>query len=413
MKHILHLTNDNEKHQLLRFLLKSHVKLLEFGWEKQGLDMLRSGANAISGLVCDLDSISDAALLGGWPGITNPLLIHYQQDFPILTYSTGSHHPLLTVIRKAGFSVCHLLTEELESQLTLQCEWRQQVSNYEKALAKRKTVKTSPKDDWSVSLCKCSALFLSRLEEIVDEKIPWRRNPLTLSDLVRNELQPGDVGVLLNTGSSGATGFLLQCLRQAASARTIWFHSPKIQQRYLTLRLVAAETGIDRTRLSEGQIFDREWPIIYNALEKLSRLPVQLGCGELNGRKLNNLLTKTPKAEGCSGLLILDDFLDMLSITPYDHPFLTQILQSLTTLAQEHAISIIAGIRVQSPTSCADAFSQLQSEETILPPNSIAMMLSTDDTFLELLVRAPLHGWKVNIPLAHMPTLGIVESELY
>lgn len=85
----------------------------------------------------------------------------------------------------------------------------------------------------------------------------------------------------------------------------------------------------------------------------------------------------------------------------------------MATLAQEHALAIIVGIRVQSPSACVDIFSQLQTEKTILPPDSIAMMLSTDDAYLELLVRVPTNGWKANIPLAHMPTLGIVESELY
>ena len=112
-------------------------------------------------------------------------------------------------------------------------------------------------------------------------------------------------------------------------------------------------------------------------------------------------------------MLILDDFLDLPSITPLDYSFLTQMLQSMANLAQEHAISIIVGIRVQSPKSCVDAFSHLQSEETYLPHNGIAMMMSTDDSYLELQVRAPLHGLTANIPLTNLPTLGIVESELY
>lgn len=414
--HILHLTNDNEKHQSLRFLLRrGHVQLLKVRLEQQCLDILSSEFNTFSGIICDLDSIPDTTQSeNGWHTITELLIRHCPAEIPILDYSVQTQIPEYTELYDAGFFVSFVPFNQIGQEFVPEEMWLKRVDNYRKILTNRRAAKVPLDDQWSITLRHNSTLFLSRLEEIVDEKIPWRRNRMTLSDLVQHELQPGDVGVLLNTGSSGATGFLLQCLRQAASVRTIWFHSPKIQQRYVTLRLVAAETGIDRTRLSEGQIFDREWPILYNALDKLSELPAQLVCGEeFNGLKLKKLLAKTPEAERGSVLLILDDYLDLPSITPLDYPFLAQSLQSVATLAQEHAISVIVGIRVQSPTSCVDAFSQLQNEESILPPNGIAMMLSTDDTYLELLVRSPQNGWKVNIPLAHMPTLGIVESELY
>lgn len=413
--HILHLTNDNEKHQLLRFQLRGHVKLVEARLEQQSFELLSNNFSYFSGLICDLDSIPDAAQSEkGWNTVTEMLIRHCPREMPIIDYSVQKQIPEYTELRAAGFFIHFIPFNQLGQNFVPEEEWKHWVDAYQQFLTKRRAAKSSLDDEWSISLRHSSAQFFSRLEAIVDEKIPWRRTSLTLAELVRQELHPGEVGVFLNARSSGATGLLLHCLRQAARTRTVWFHSPRVEQKEVIERLVAAETGIDRSRLRQGQIFNREWPNVSNSLHKLSELPVQLICGEkFNWLKLQKLLAKTPDAERDPILLILDDFLDIPSISPVDLPFLAQNLLSVAVLAQKHALSIIVGIRVQRPSACVDAFSQLLTEENFLPPNSIAMMLSTDDAYLELLVRAPMRGLKANIPLAHMPTLGIVESELY
>lgn len=109
-QHILHLTNDNKKHQLLRFQLRGHVKLVEARLEQQSFELMSSEFNSFSGIICDLDSIPDAAQSeNGWDTVTKLLIRHCPPEMPIIDYSVQKELPEYTELRAAGFFIHFML----------------------------------------------------------------------------------------------------------------------------------------------------------------------------------------------------------------------------------------------------------------------------------------------------------------
>lgn len=125
--------------------------------------------------------------------------------------------------------------------------------------------------------------FLDHLERIQNSPngITGLPTGLTDWDKLTKGLQKGDFIVLAGRPGMGKSALALQICLEAAknhNARSIFF-SREMSAESLYQREVSYESEIDSQRLRAGQVRDDEYPVMFDAVGRLAKLPVLIDCG--------------------------------------------------------------------------------------------------------------------------------------
>jgi len=98
-------------------------------------------------------------------------------------------------------------------------------------------------------------------------------------DSIIGGLQPSTFSVVASFPGHGKTSLLLSIARNAALVHKkyiAFFLTFGMTNEQALQRLLAQQTGIDSQRLRTGQIEEREWPLLTNAIEALSESQIFL-----------------------------------------------------------------------------------------------------------------------------------------
>lgn len=126
----------------------------------------------------------------------------------------------------------------------------------------------------------------------------------------------------------------------------VLFFSLEMSKEQLTYRLLTHETTIPSTRLKTGNLYQQDWVILNNTIQKLSALP--LFIDDTPNPSIQDIKSKIKKVifeQNQIGLIIID-YLQLMQNPKFSisnrTQELSQITRSLKNLAREYQVPIIA-----------------------------------------------------------------------
>jgi replicative DNA helicase len=185
-----------------------------------------------------------------------------------------------------------------------------------------------------------------RIERLFEHKSYITGVPTGFDDLDRKTrgLQPGDLVIVAARPSMGKTSLVLNiCQHVATHGGVAGFFSLEMSKEQLFMRMLASEARIDTYRLLSGQIGQREYGQITQALETLSE--AQLFIDDTAGIGVLEMRAKARRLQAEHGLSVLA--VDYIQLMTGRGRFenrtleLASISRSLKGLAKELSIPIV------------------------------------------------------------------------
>ncbi|HIQ06547.1 MAG TPA: replicative DNA helicase, partial [Anaerolineae bacterium] len=168
----------------------------------------------------------------------------------------------------------------------------------------------------------------------------------TLLDKLLGGLQKSDMLILAARPGVGKTSLALNIAANAAKRyrQHIAFFSLEMSTEQLVQRLLASETGIDQQRLRLGEVEDDEWPILMEAANILSEVP--LFIDDTPALSAMELRTKARRLHAEHGVdLIIVDYLQLMRADARVEnrvQEISYISRSLKSLARELKVPLLA-----------------------------------------------------------------------
>lgn len=198
---------------------------------------------------------------------------------------------------------------------------------------------------------------VSKLYDQVDQKSKNTSNGpagiptgFKVLDNLLGGLHPSDVLIVAGRPGMGKTAFSLSIVRHAAQyhqQRTLLF-SLEMEADQIATRLLAQASGINSSRIRDGQLFDDEWPRFAQAVGDLADLPILID--DAPSLTPVQLLTRCRRAQREQGLdLVVVDYLQLMSgggRFENRTQEISYISRQLKVLARELSVPVLAAAQL-------------------------------------------------------------------
>lgn len=170
------------------------------------------------------------------------------------------------------------------------------------------------------------------------------------ADRLFHGLRGGNLVILAARPSVGKTAFALNmAVNVAKQGFTVAFFSLEMSPRELATRVLCSEARVGISKVKSGAIADADWPMLADACNNLSGLPLLVDASDASGLTVLDLRTKARRALRDSkgkGLIIVDYLQLMNPSTPRKdgnrNLEVAEISRGLKLLAKELDVPIVA-----------------------------------------------------------------------
>jgi replicative DNA helicase len=166
-------------------------------------------------------------------------------------------------------------------------------------------------------------------------------------DQMTSGMHPGQLIVLAARPAMGKSAFALNVCENVARFTKRWalFFTIEMGLREQSLRMLAASSKVNVQRLAAGRVYDKEWPRITQAMEKLIDLPIAFN--EQAALTINDLRAQSRRASRELGhpSVIVVDYLQLMLAGDTEQNRATQLAEvtrGLKLLAKELEVPVIA-----------------------------------------------------------------------
>ena len=165
-------------------------------------------------------------------------------------------------------------------------------------------------------------------------------------DKMTSGWQPSDLIIIAARPGMGKTAFTLSLARNAAlQGKPVAIFSLEMAKLQLVQRLIAMESEINSRSLRNGSLDDYEWEKMYNAVEKMSEIPIYID--DTPAINIFELRAKCRRLKQNHGIeMVVIDYLQLMSGTAASkgnrEQEISTISRSLKALAKELNVPVIA-----------------------------------------------------------------------
>ncbi len=166
-------------------------------------------------------------------------------------------------------------------------------------------------------------------------------------DKLTNGWQQSDLIILAARPGMGKTAFTLSLAKNAAEdGQGVAVFSLEMSGKQLTSRLIAMESELDSGKLRSGKLEDQDWPVLQQAVEKLSDLPIFIDdTPSINIFELRAKVRRLKQKHNIQ--LVVIDYLQLMSAGPSNkngnrEQEISMISRALKGLAKEMSVPVIA-----------------------------------------------------------------------
>lgn len=269
-------------------------------------------------------------------------------------------------------------------------------------------------------MTKFDAIYDARKKSVVSG-IPTGFKSL---DQVLGGFQPSDLLILAARPAVGKTSLGLNLAEHIMGnskrdGRNVLLFSLEMGEEQLVRRLLSMVTGIDQTRIRNGDIVDEEWQLMVDAHEKLSHGKMWLD--DTAGISIQDMRSRARRVQSEHGLdLIIVDYMQLMS-TSDKHENRNQevsaISRGLKGLARELNVPVLALAQlsraVEQRSDKVPQLSDLRESGSIEQDADVVMFIHHDESIpttdkgyiLNIMISKHRNGPTGIVPLMFNPTL--------
>lgn len=217
----------------------------------------------------------------------------------------------------------------------------------------------------------------------------------TMLDKILGGLHKGSMYTVAGRPGMGKTSFALTIAHNAANqyGAKVAIFSLEMSSEELTNRLLSISTSIDSHRLQMGQLHEEEWPILMEAANELSQVPIYID--DTPGASVTAIRTKARRMHAEHGLdLIVIDYLQLMmgnsskgKQAENRQQEITQISMAIKNLARELDIPIVAlsqlSRAVEQRADKRPMLSDLRESGSIEQDSDVVMFIYREDYYDE------------------------------
>ncbi|MAJ72785.1 replicative DNA helicase [Candidatus Poribacteria bacterium] len=166
-------------------------------------------------------------------------------------------------------------------------------------------------------------------------------------DILTSGLQKGALHIIAARPGMGKTTFVLNVAQNIAIEKelSVAIFSLEMPAKELTLRMLAAEAGVEFSRIRSGYLNDNHWDLVAEAVARFEEAPIFLNCTwGLTIQRLRSEARRL-KSEHPNLCLVAVDYLQLVSGSNKSGPReqeIAEISRSLKSLAVELELTVIA-----------------------------------------------------------------------
>lgn len=233
---------------------------------------------------------------------------------------------------------------------------------------------------------------IERIAELMETKgaITGIKTGFKLLDHITSGLQPSDLILIAARPSMGKTAFVLNVASNVAmDGKVVAFFSLEMSKSQLIMRLLAAESSIDASKIKTGELTDDDWNRLVNQADKL--VATQFYIDDTPGITVMDLRSKARRLKAERGLdLIVIDYLQLMqgkvkSFGDNRQQEISDISRSLKALARELDVPVIAlsqlSRSVESRQVKKPMLSDLRESGSLEQDADIVMFLYREDYY--------------------------------
>jgi replicative DNA helicase len=217
----------------------------------------------------------------------------------------------------------------------------------------------------------------------------------TMLDKILGGLHKGSMYTIAGRPGMGKTAAAITIAHNAADkyGAKVAIFSLEMSKEELTNRLLSMSTSIDSHRLQMGQLYEDEWPILMEAANELSQVPIYID--DTPGASVTAIRTKARRMHAEHGLdLIVIDYLQLMmgnsskgKQAENRQQEITQISMAIKNLARELDIPIIAlsqlSRAVEQRADKRPMLSDLRESGSIEQDSDVVMFIYREDYYDE------------------------------
>ena len=217
----------------------------------------------------------------------------------------------------------------------------------------------------------------------------------TMLDKILGGLHKGSMYTVAGRPGMGKSSLGLTIAHSAADkyGMRVAIFSLEMSKEELTNRLLSMSTSIDSHRLQMGQLHEDEWPILMEAANELSQVPIYID--DTPGASVTAIRTKARRMHAEHGLdLIVIDYLQLMmgnsskgKQAENRQQEITQISMAIKNLARELDIPIIAlsqlSRAVEQRADKRPMLSDLRESGSIEQDSDVVMFIYREDYYDE------------------------------
>ncbi|HEX4858072.1 MAG TPA: replicative DNA helicase [Usitatibacteraceae bacterium] len=196
----------------------------------------------------------------------------------------------------------------------------------------------------------------SLLAEVMNRLDELSKNPSSVTgistgfkdlDEMTSGMHPGDLIIVAGRPSMGKTAFSLNIAEHVALAQhlPVFVFSMEMGGTQIASRLLSSVARVDQQRVRTGNLENRDWDQLNQAMVKLNEAPMQIDeTPGLNALELRARARRMHRQYGGAGLIVVD-YLQLMSATSQGENRATEISEisrSLKALAKELKVPVIA-----------------------------------------------------------------------
>ncbi len=214
----------------------------------------------------------------------------------------------------------------------------------------------------------------------------------SMLDRMLGGFQKSDLIILAGRPGMGKSSFAISVAQNAAKLHDtrVAIFSLEMSNEQMVQRLLAMETGIDSHRLRLGQIYDKEWPILLEAANRLAQTNIFID--DTPAASVNEIRTKARRLFAEHGLdLVLIDYMQLMSgqsgRNENRQQEISYISRSLKGLARELNVPVLAlsqlSRAVESRADKRPMLSDLRESGSIEQDADAVLFIYREDYYIE------------------------------
>jgi replicative DNA helicase len=233
--------------------------------------------------------------------------------------------------------------------------------------------------------------YLDRIEELADRGDEMIGIPTGFSDIDRllSGLNKSDLVIVAARPGMGKTSFQISMALHAGlrHGKRVAIFNLEMSGEQLVQRMIAAETRIDSQRLRRGELHEKEWPLFYEAVGRLSE--TRIFIDDTPSITPLQLRTKSRRLYAEHGLdLIMVDYLQLMQAERTNNnrvQEISEISRGLKGLARELDIPVVTASQlsraVENRQDKRPQLSDLRDSGSIEQDADIVMFIYRDEYY--------------------------------